>query len=423
MIMKIDYDDNVALETFLQSSKATSGMPTVLIILGKLWGDNGITAHLMTLSQCLISSGCKVGLATSIASNDLDVKEEASRAIERLQKIGVEYFPVPFPLGGSPIQKSKKVFSSLYSLQQVIQRFKPDVLHVHSLATCPIVYPLRVFHHIPMVSSCHLEPDPNDLRLGIKMAAFFNKYLFRNFLGDRLIAVSLNLQDAFINLMNVPESNIRIIHYGMNTDHFKVPNPEERQTARQFYGLSDSSVVACLLGRLAPVKGHDVLIQAIQILKSREIEVTVLCAGKGYRQEEEDLQAAIEKAGVSHLVKLLGFTDTRQVLWASDIKVLPSRREAAPLVIQEAMLCGVVPIRTPASGVKDQIQDGVDGFVVPFDDAIALADRLQMLVENPTLRHQMSTQAYESAQQKFTSQKMTEKMLAVYAEVIPRRVQ
>lgn len=319
------------------------------------------------------------------------------------------------------MQKSKQIFSSLYNLEKVLREFKPDVLHVHSLATCPILYPLRVFHNIPIVSSCHLEPDPNDLRFGIKFAAFVNKYLVNNFLGDRLIAVSLNLKDAFINLMSVPESNVRIIHYGMNTEHFKMPVVEERQAARRTYGLSDSSAVICLLGRLSHVKGHDILIQAIQILKSRGLEVIALCAGKGYGQEEEELQAEIEKAGVGHLVKLLGFTDTRQVLWASDVKVLPSRREAAPLVIQEAMLCGVVPIRTPASGVRDQIQDGVDGFVIPFDDATALADRLQTLFENPILRHQMSTRAYESAQQKFTSQKMTEKMLAVYSEVIKRR--
>ena len=406
----------------MSSSKADHySCRKILFVLGTLWGENGITAHLMTLSQCLVSAGCKVGLATSIASIQPDIKEEASRAIERFEEIGVEYFPIPFPLGGNIMQKSKQIFSSLYNLEKVLREFKPDVLHVHSLATCPILYPLRVFHNIPIVSSCHLEPDPNDLRFGIKFAAFVNKYLVNNFLGDRLIAVSLNLKDAFINLMSVPESNVRIIHYGMNTEHFKMPVVEERQAARRTYGLSDSSAVICLLGRLSHVKGHDILIQAIQILKSRGLEVIALCAGKGYGQEEEELQAEIEKAGVGHLIKLLGFTDTRQVLWASDVKVLPSRREAAPLVIQEAMLCGVVPIRTPASGVRDQIQDGVDGFVIPFDDATALADRLQTLFENPILRHQMSTRAYESAQQKFTSQKMTEKMLAVYSEVIKRR--
>ena len=423
MIMhtKTSHNDKVLLGGSFHPSEPPDQMPAVLIILGALWGDNGITAHLMTLSQCLISVGCKVGLATSIASTQSDVKEEASRAIERFQKIGVEYFSIPFPLGGNTMQKSKQVFSSIYNLDKVLREFKPDVLHVHSLATCPILYPLRVFHDIPVVSSCHLEPDPDDLRFGIKFAAFVNKYLVRNFLGDRLIAVSLDLKEAFINLMSVPKSNVRIIHHGMDTKYFRVPVLEERRAARRVYGLSDSSMVICLLGRLSYVKGHDVLIQAIQILKSRGLEVIALCAGKGYGQEAEELQAEIEKAGVSHLIKLLGFTDTRQVLWASDVKVLPSRREAAPLVIQEAMLCGVVPIRTPASGARDQIQDGIDGFVIPFDDATALADRLQTLFENPTLRHQMAIQAYESAQQKFTSLKMTEKMLAVYSEVIQRR--
>ena len=272
-----------------------------------------------------------------------------------------------------------------------------------------------------MVSSCHLEPDPQDIRPGIKFAAFFNAYLNSAFLGDRLIAVSSNLSDAFIKLMNVPSERVRLIYYGMETDHFRPPTHQEQQLARSAYGLQEQDHVVCLLGRLSHVKGHDVLIEAVRILKSRGILVIALCAGKGYVDEEQQLQAQIQAAGVGDLVKLLGFTDTRQVIWASDVKVLPSRREAAPLVIQEAMLCGVVTVRTPASGVKDQIQDGIDGFVVPFDDPLALADRLQRLFESPEERKRMSAAAYHSAQEKFTAQGMLEKILETYQEVIQER--
>jgi glycosyltransferase involved in cell wall biosynthesis len=397
-------------------------MPRVLIVVGVLWADNGITAHLMTLSKRLIDAGCQVGLVAELSLEDSVTSKDSLLAVQHFENQGVTCFQVPFSMSGGILSKLSKSLKSLQALDQVIKEFKPNVMHVHSLATCPLLFPIRIAHRLPMVSSCHLEPDPQDIRPGIKFAAFFNAYLNNAFLGDRLIAVSSNLRDAFISLMNVPPEKVRLIHYGMETDHFRPPTQQEKKLAREFHNLQEQDHVICLLGRLSQVKGHDVLIEAIRILKSRGILVTALCAGKGYVDEEQLLQDQIQASGVGDLVKLLGFTDTRQVLWASDVKVLPSRREAAPLVIQEAMLCGVVTVRTPASGVKDQIQDGIDGFVVPFDDPQALADRLQNLFESPEQRKRMSAAAYHSAQEKFTAQGMLEKMLSTYQEVITERL-
>ena len=72
-------------------------------------------------------------------------------------------------------------------------------------------------------------------------------------------------------------------------------------------------------------------------------------------------------AGIAGQVQFLGYTDSRHVLWASDVCVLPSRQEGFAVAIIEAMLCGVVPIRTPAAGAAEQIDDGTNGFIVPFE--------------------------------------------------------
>jgi glycosyltransferase involved in cell wall biosynthesis len=83
------------------------------------------------------------------------------------------------------------------------------------------------------------------------------------------------------------------------------------------------------------------------------------------------------------------------------------------------MLCGVVPIRTPAAGATEQIDDGVNGFITPFNDSKGLSDRLDALLNDTERRTTMSAATLEKAREKFSAKAMVDKTLAVYNEVIP----
>lgn len=390
--------------------------PRVLFIIGTLWGDNGITSHLTTLTKELVQHGWEVGLASGLASGQEGANEEATRAIKRFESYGVKCFLVSFPELHLSAQNIADAFKSLLKLDIAIRQFKPDVIHLHSLSVCPYVKAMQVWHKLPFVSTCHLEPATD--RLNLKLGSLVSKHLSTIF-GDRVIAISTNLKDAFERL-KVPVENIRLVYHGVENEYFRPPSLAERLTARQTFNLATESKVVCLIGRLSTIKGHDVLVRALAILRSEGIEVIALCAGKSYGAEEEVIRAYAAKIGVLDAIHLLGLTDARQVLWASDVLVLPSRREAFPLVIPEAMFCGVVPVRTPAAGASDQIEDGINGFIVPFDDPEALAERLKQLLKDEHLRSNMSAAAITTAQQKFTVERMIRDTIAVYREVIDK---
>ncbi len=394
--------------------------PRILFVIGILWGKNGITLHLETLTKKLLERGWEVCIASGIPSTSLlgGHKADTISAIKKFKAIGIEHFFIPFPTHPFSFQDIQNGFESLLKLNTVIRQFKPDVIHIHSFSVGPYVYLMRLSHHTPYVLTSHLEPSNS----GIAIAGLANKY-FRAIFGDCVIAISSEIKNAF-ERMKVPPESIRLIYHGVENEHFHPPSSEERLEAREMFGLSPKSKVVCLMGRLnVAVKGHDVLIRAISKLRSEGLETIVLFAGQGYGMEEDIVQTLATEAGVSDLVRLLGFADTRQVLWASDILTLPSRREGFPLVIPEAMLCGVVPVRTPAAGAFDQIEDGVNGFIVPFDDPDDLALRLKQLFESEKLRVKMSGAALEFARQKFTVDIMTRDTIAVYEELISKRGQ
>jgi glycosyltransferase involved in cell wall biosynthesis len=179
-------------------------------------------------------------------------------------------------------------FNCLLKLDAAIRQFKPDIIHVHSLSMCPYIKFIQLLHQIPFVSTCHLEPVTK--RLNIKFGEIATKH-FSTIFGNRVIAISSNLKDIFVEYIKVPPKNIKLIYHGIDNNYFRLPSPEERLEAREAFKLAPNSKVICLIGRLAPVKGHDVLIQSLSILKTKGINAIALFAGKGYEKEEDAIRA------------------------------------------------------------------------------------------------------------------------------------
>ena len=388
----------------------------VLFIVRYLWGDEGISIGLVRLARGLIENGWEVGLASAM-TEPLDKKGKFTRGPQWFESHGINHFYVPFPnlrTSQKNIKNAIDVFVALQKLNFAVAKFKPNIINIHSLSMTPYAQAMKIWHQVPYVSTARVEPDVN--RLDIKLSSLINRY-FKNFLGDRFIAISTEIKEIYQNKLSLPADNIRLVCHGVNENHFKPPLPEERDIARKAFRLSSESKVICLIGRIDPVKGHEILFKSIALLKSEGYEIVALCAGIGGIWENK-IKKKVFDLNISDSVRFLGYTDSRQVLWASDILVLPSKREGFGWVIPEAMLCGVIPIRTPGAGSKDQIEDGENGFIIPFDDHQKLAQRIKQVLENEKLRNHMSLSAIKSAKEKFTAEIMTNKTIAVYEEVI-----
>jgi glycosyltransferase involved in cell wall biosynthesis len=384
----------------------------VLFVVTYLFGDEGISIGLARLGRGLIEQGWEVAIASAMTEIS-EPTNSGRQSPSWFESQGIKHFYVPFPLEFIAKPKFGDSFRALVGLSQVVQVFKPQVINLHSLSLIPYLTIIRIRYGIPFVSTARIEPSLN--RKSVKLSSLLNK-LINNFSGDRFIAISTEIQDVYQNLLNVPAERIRLVNHGVDETYFRLPTKDERQTVRKDLNLEENQIVVCIIGRLDPVKGHDVLFKAVAKLKSQNVNLSVLCAGVGELFQDQ-IKVQPSDLGISDSVQFLGFTDSRKVLWASDILVLPSRREGFGWVIPEAMLCGVVPIRTPSAGAVDQIKDGVNGFLIPFDDDDFLSCRLQQLVENHELLLEMSQSALNFAKQKFTSRLMVQKTISVYREV------
>jgi glycosyltransferase involved in cell wall biosynthesis len=149
-------------------------------------------------------------------------------------------------------------------------------------------------------------------------------------------------------------------------------------------------------GRLAPEKNLPLLVRAIALLRRREVPVRLLVAGPGPR---EALAAEVRRYGLEDRIELLGRVDHMEEFYRHcDAFVLPSRSEGCANVVLEAMAHGLPVVATRVGGTPELVTDGVQGFLVPTDDAEALARAVDRLATAPGLRARMGSSARRRAQ-------------------------
>lgn len=384
----------------------------VLHLVGYLHGNDGITTHLMALAEGLQRRGDRVGVASCVETTP--AYHIKNRGPDWFDSHGAPHFYVPFPDAQRPDRRPLDGGRGLRAFYEAVSTFKPDVIHLHSFSLFPYAWGIRLVTGIPIVSTIHLNPDPK--RTGVRLMAAVNSVV--SLLPDGMVALCREQEALYRESLRAPDARIFRIPHGIDAAHFRPPQPSERHAARTAFGLGPSTPTVALVGRLDHVKGHDVLIRALGRLHREGRSIHALFAGTG--AGEADIRRLIEAEGLSDTVHMLGFADSRTVLWAADVSVLPSRREAFPLVTLEAMLCGVVPIRTPASGAYDQILDGDTGFIIPFDDDAALADRLRDLFDDPARRAEMAAASLQRARSQFAVETMIDRTRSMYAAVTGR---
>jgi glycosyltransferase involved in cell wall biosynthesis len=198
--------------------------------------------------------------------------------------------------------------------------------------------------------------------------------------------------DAFLLLTQADAESFRRV--GLNNTGV-MPNPVALRPTR-VAELEAPTIIT--VGRLAPEKNYQALIAAFVELAPEYPEWSVKIFGDGGMREL--LQRQIDSAGLTDRVLLMGTTnDVEGALLDSSMFALSSDSEGLPLVLVEAMVCGVPCVSYDCSpGIREIITDGQDGLVVTNRSVTALAAGIRRLIEDTELRRSMGRAAVVGAQ-------------------------
>jgi glycosyltransferase involved in cell wall biosynthesis len=189
--------------------------------------------------------------------------------------------------------------------------------------------------------------------------------------ADAVIAVSRNLAER-AQAMGVAPERIHIVYNGVDANVF---HPAAKGPAREHLRVASGEPLILFVGNLLPVKGLDVLVQALALLGGAGVKFQCAIVGQG--PLKAPIQKRLQALGLGARVRFVGACSMAQLpQWyhAADLLVLPSRSEGVPNVLLEARACGTPFVASNVGGIPE-ISD--PACLVPPGDAPALARRMQ----------------------------------------------
>lgn len=252
-----------------------------------------------------------------------------------------------------------------------------DIVHVH-MSSGSSYERKRLFIHSAIESGKSVILHTHSARFKgfFESANSFKQQQIRSLFSSVSLVVTLSEQWRDFYADSICDvSKIRVLHNGVRIPQNHLSSFESRDIL--------------FLGRLDDNKSPDVLLLALKSILEKHPKLRVRFCGDGdidlYRRKAEVL-------GVEGNCDFLGWVDgaEKEILFErSGILCLPSKGEGMPMSVLEAMAHGLTVIATPVGGIPRIIEDGVNGCIVPVGDISMLADSLERLVDDASLRNRL----------------------------------
>ncbi len=362
-----------------------------------------LAAFHIPFMNLLQSWGCEVHAAASPAEGR---KEE-------VEAIGVTCWDIPFARSPTSL-RNWRAYRELLAL---LRRNRYDLIHVHTpmgawlgrlaakrTGQIPVLYTAHGFHFYkgaPWPYWAFYYPAE-------RLAARWT---------DGLIVMNSEDFQRAQRMGFRPGENLFLVHgVGVDLERFS-PRPGDRPAARKELNLGHEDVGITCMGEFTATKDHASLLAAWRKVTEVESHAHLFLIGEGR------LRKAMErKVGAESIprVQVLGFrTDVPKLLQATDIFVLPSRREGLPRSVMEAMATGLPVVATDVRGSRDLVEHGVTGLLVKLGDVDGLAQAILKLARDPELRQRLG-QAGRKAIQDYSLDRVLEEMASIYRKYLPK---
>jgi glycosyltransferase involved in cell wall biosynthesis len=235
---------------------------------------------------------------------------------------------------------------------------------------------------------------------------------------DAIVAVGAEVKGELMEKKNVTADKISVIVNGIELTEFDTLEPTEKIRAE--LGVDSTASVLGVVGRLHYDKGIDLLIRALALLKPRYSQLRAVIIGSG--PDEAALKGLAETEGVGDIIHFAGYrADARRLMPALDMIAMPSRRDAQPFALLEAMAARRAVVAAAVGGIPGILIDGVTGVLFPSENVNALAAALEKLLKDPGQRKALGEAARQRVKKEFSESAMIEKTAALYEEAAARK--
>jgi glycosyltransferase involved in cell wall biosynthesis len=376
--------------------------------------SGGVEKHMYELSRELVKQGVDVTIITA--------RLRGTPAYEEIDGVKVHRIPcleIKVPGFYPPPMISAPGF--IRYLKRLDEQYHFDIIHLQN----------RYFVSFNMAALyCRLKKKPfmmtihNARPVGISLPVTIGGLTYDWLIGrwpfamaDRIIAVSKWVRGD-IAKYGIDPGMIIPVHNGINVSEFK---PSDAKNVRAEYGIGDSPMLL-FVGRMITQKGIPYLIDSMPLVLKKHPGAKLFLVGRGSLLE--GLKSKVASMHLENSVIFSGYMSEEMLKDAygtCDLFVLPSVWEVLPIAVLEAMSSGKPVVCTDAGGDREMVRDGVNGFVVPMRNPVALAEKINMVLSDAEMRSRMGAASRRIAGEEFDWGLIAAQTKRVYEELIKSR--
>ena len=379
-----------------EASKRASAIKVCHVAMGDLWA--GAEVQLLTLMKYLVRlPGFEW---TVILFNDGKLADE-------LRKLPISLTIIS--------ENNHSPFTIAYRLGKMFRQIRPDIVHTHKYKDSILGSIVARFLGIPrVVRVVHGMPEPFKGLKNLKMAGYTlaDRFVTRRFV-DKVVAVSSDIEKPLAQIYGA--DRVVCIHNGIDLETVHVTKP--RSVKRKEWKIDDKVVLIGTVGRLVPVKGHSILIEALNILHKSNPNVLLLLVGDGPLRGH--LEAVVKRLGLERAVIFAGHQEqSYDFINMMDIFVLSSLHEGVPMVLLEAFALKRPVIASGVGGIPEVMAHGTSGLLVGPDNATELAAALEELIQDRVKAAAMGSAGRKQVEREFNASLMANRTAAMYRALI-----
>ena len=301
-------------------------------------------------------------------------------------------------------------------LKKIIEKNGIDIVHARSRAPAWSAYEACKNSRAKFMTTCHAPYNIHDR----KLKKFYNSSIAR---GERVIAISEYVADYLRTNYGLDDKTIRLVHRGIAPEKFhpSLVTPERMIKLSKSWRIPDGAIVILLPGRLTRWKGHTLLIEAMSKIDRDDLFCVFVGSDQGRSEYHAELEKLIADKGLGERIRIMGHCDDMSAAYMISAVVVSASTEPEGFgrVAVEGQAMGRIVIATDHGGSKETIIPDVTGFLIPLNDANALAEKIiYALAMDTDQKYQMADLAMQHVHNNFTKQIMVNKTLDVYAELL-----
>jgi glycosyltransferase involved in cell wall biosynthesis len=380
---------------------------------------SGAEAQIIRNVSALAKEGVDTVLIAAIGSGQIAAKFDS---IDAKQRLVVRDVKLPFSSTISPVARvlvdQARLLLGLLRGLLFARRLRPTVVHINN-GGFPGAAGARGFALGAKLGAggAHLIMTVNNLAVDYSSIArkfdfFVDKALARRV--STWVTGSKAASARLIEVLKLENSKTTVIPNGIPT--LSCPNPQNCPESSSLAQI-DGYKFALSVGLLEKRKGHARLLQALRILAEQQgLPVDWLFLIEGSGPEQNELENQIQELGLSRQVRLLGNSKCLfHLMSRSEVFIHPSiSNEDLPNVITEAMSLGKPIIGSRLAGIPEQIDDGVNGFLVAPGSAQELAAKIDLLIRDSDKRKTLGLSSEAKYQQDFLPEVALERYKRLY---------